>query len=116
MVPTADRSGAPIVAGGTASPSNASHDYPPSPAASHSEHNHPLRPTPSRCSQQPCCPPAQHALQLSRLLFERLDATDHGSTISRRVLSNALARDARLQAYLPPHRTIPPVIRPSPAS
>ncbi|EJK45088.1 hypothetical protein THAOC_36315, partial [Thalassiosira oceanica] len=41
VVPTAGRSGAPTVAGGTASPYNASYDHPPSPAASHSKRMRP---------------------------------------------------------------------------
>ncbi|EJK58895.1 hypothetical protein THAOC_20946, partial [Thalassiosira oceanica] len=60
-VPTAGRLGAPTVAGGRASPSIASHNHPPSPAASYSERMHPS--TADALAMQPRCPHAQHTLQ-----------------------------------------------------
>ncbi|EJK74609.1 hypothetical protein THAOC_03702, partial [Thalassiosira oceanica] len=106
-VPTDGRLGAPTVAGGRASPSIASHNHPPSPAASYSERMRPLRPTPSRDAAQ-LSARATHSPASPRM--KRLDATDHGSTTSRRVLSyssTAATADTRLHAYPLLRRPIP---------
>jgi len=107
-VPTASRSGAPTVARGRASPSNASQ-------LSSFTGSTILRadapPTANALVMQPSCPPAQHALQLP-LVFERLDSIDHRGTAGRRVLSYMPALDPRLRAYPFPHRPVPPASSP----